>query len=90
MKRPFIVCHILSAIGGKISGEFMSSPDAAGARASYGNLREFYQCDSILYGTNTMAESYGLVEKLPKAEKEYARDDLFLPCNGEAVGEIWN
>lgn len=78
MKRPFVVCHILSTLDGKISGGFMGLPEAAGARTEYGNLREFYKCDSILYGTTTMVESYGLARNLPKVDTQFPREDFIV------------
>ena len=34
--RPFVICHVMSAIDGRISGSFFS----AGASAGYGPYRE--------------------------------------------------
>lgn len=76
MKRPYVVCHILSTLDGKISGKFMGLPDIFAVRTAYGKLRDFYECDSIIYGTTTMAESYGLVKDLPAAGRKYLREDF--------------
>lgn len=74
--RPFAVCHILSTVDGKISGAFMGASEIAGARKAYGDLRDFYHCDALLYGTATMAESYGCVKNLPTAKEKYPREDF--------------
>lgn len=44
--RPFVVCHVMSAIDGHISGSFFG----AGASAGYGPYREIwadYECDAV-------------------------------------------
>ncbi len=67
MDRPFVVCHMLSSLDGKIDGEFFSAPECRPALAEYGNLRGFYGCQATLYGTTTMIGSYadGMVGELP-------------------------
>ena len=39
MDRPFVVCHMLSSLDGKIDGEFFSVPECRPALAEYGNRR---------------------------------------------------
>lgn len=80
--RPSVVCHVMSAIDGRISGRFFG----AGASAGYGPYREIwarYDCDAILNGAVTCAEIYadGYVSSLPAAAKKYERED-FLPNSG--------
>ena len=58
MNRPFVVCHMICSLDGKIDGEFMTVPQAKPALQEYGKLREFYQCQATLYGTTTMARSF--------------------------------
>ena len=58
MKHPFIVCHMLTSIDGKIDGAFMRDPACANIRAEYGNLRSFYDCQATIYGTPTAAGSF--------------------------------
>ena len=52
--RPYVVCHILMALDGKIDGACMS---AACAKA-YGQLRTTFDCQATIYGTTTMAGTY--------------------------------
>lgn len=42
MDRPYMICHILSALDGKISGEFMGTEAAQSAGAEYGRIRLQY------------------------------------------------
>ena len=54
MERPFVVCHMLASLDGKIDGAFFGAPEAAPALKAYGELRNFYGCQATLYGTTTM------------------------------------
>ena len=58
MKKPFVVCHMLTSLDGKIDGEFFSAPQTAPASRAYGELRGFYGCQATLYGTTTMIGGY--------------------------------
>lgn len=53
MNRPYIVCHILSALDGKITGAFMGTPAAS---EDYARIRSKYQANAWLYGTKTTKE----------------------------------
>ncbi|MCM1060186.1 MAG: dihydrofolate reductase family protein [Eubacterium sp.] len=78
MNRPFVVCHMLATVDGKTEGEFFSLPECVSAAAEYGNIRNFYDCQATLYGTATMLEGYsdGLAGNIPKAEKQYPKEDF--------------
>lgn len=56
----FVVCHILTSLDGKISGDFFGSTAAMKSAGIYGELRKTYNCDATLYGTNTMGEFIGM------------------------------
>ena len=58
MERPFVVCHMLASLDGKIDGAFFGAPEAAPALKAYGELRNFYGCQATLYGTTTMLGGY--------------------------------
>lgn len=75
MNRPYMICHMLSSINGKIDGDFMAA--AVTGREEFGAAREFYQCEATLYGTVTMAETYanGRVSSLPDPAGEISRED---------------
>lgn len=59
MKRPYTVCHILSALDGKITGAFIKTEAAAAAGKEYARIRLEYQADAWLYGTVTTKEFTG-------------------------------
>lgn len=56
MDRPYTICHILSALDGKITGAFMGTKSAGQAGAEYARIRTEYQADAWLYGTVTTKE----------------------------------
>ena len=58
MKKPYVICHMLTSIEGKIDGEWMSSAATSSALAKYGALRNTFDAQATLYGTVTMLGSY--------------------------------
>lgn len=83
MDRPFVVCHMLSSLDGKIDGEFFADPKCRPALAEYGKLRGYYGCQATLYGTTTMIDSYsdGMVWELPAASACYGKEDYVAPSD---------
>lgn len=89
MKRPFVVCHMLASLDGKIDGAFFGAPETAPALKTYGNFRRFYGCQATLYGTTTMLGGYadGRVSHLPPNKKILSKEDWINP-EGKAVGNF--
>lgn len=56
MERPYIICHIMSALDGKITGAFMGTKTAQTVSEEYARIRSEYQADAWLYGTVTTKE----------------------------------
>ena len=77
---PFVVCHMLTSLDGKIDGAYMSDPVCRPALTAYGQLRGYYDCQATLYGTVTMLGSYsdGLAPELSDAES-LPREDYLAP-----------
>ena len=72
--RPYVVCHMLMALDGRIDGACMS---AACAKA-YGHLRTTFDCQATIYGTTTMSGTYsdGLAPAtLPVSEADWPHED---------------
>ncbi|MCM1252858.1 MAG: dihydrofolate reductase family protein [Clostridium sp.] len=57
-EKPFIVCHILSAVNGKIAGDFFRVPELEPISAAYRKIRADYQCKATVCGAVTAAEIY--------------------------------
>lgn len=64
MKRPYVICHILSSLDGKINGPFMSAKATRTLGGAYGNLRCEMNADAWLYGTTTVKEFLNFREPL--------------------------
>ena len=56
--RPYIVCHILSSLNGRIDGDFFSMEETMAVYPEFGRIRETYNCDAALHGAVTAAEIY--------------------------------
>lgn len=69
MKRPYTICHIFSALDGAITGDFMKMSETIKAREQYGELRNTFESNAILYGTTTMLDFCdGYLKNLPKTD----------------------
>ena len=72
--RPYVVCHMLMALDGKIDGACVSVDCAR----SYGQLRAAFDCQATVYGTSTMLGTYsdGLAPvDLPAGETIWPHED---------------
>lgn len=79
MKRPYVVCHILSSLDGKINGPFMSTQSAGNLAREYGRLRTEMSADAWMYGTSTTKEftahsTPALKSDSPVVEGDFAAD----------------
>lgn len=87
--KPYVVCHMLTSLDGKIDGAYMSAPECKLALATYGELRETFRCQATLYGTTTMAGSYsdGYLEQLQTGgdgiSGEVSREDFIAVSDAE-------
>lgn len=59
MERPYVICHILSSLDGKINGPFMGTEAVGTLGAEYGKYRTKMNADAWLYGTTTTKEFTG-------------------------------
>ena len=77
MNRPYVICHMLSSLDGKIDGTFFSAPECAPALRKFSKARDFYSCSATLYGTTTMEGGYadGRIGSLPSGEAVSSRED---------------
>lgn len=77
MDQPFVVCHMLSSLDGKIDGDFFALPEAGPALQAYGSIRsKFYHCQAIVYGATTAAGfAAGPMAQLPEADAHLPMGD---------------
>lgn len=81
--RPYIICHILSSVDGRISGSLFNAPETRQAQQVYSDIRKDYDCAAVLNGTVTCAQIYsdGYAGDLPKAGGEVVREDHIADTN---------
>lgn len=53
MVKPYTICHILSALDGKISGDFFQTESAKNASGEYAKIRKEFNAEAWLFGTTT-------------------------------------
>lgn len=80
--RPFVVCHMLSTVDGRIDGALFSTPECAEARREYGRLRSVFNCTATLYGTTTALEfAGGEAGELSRPKQLLPYTDYKAPAN---------
>ena len=47
MDRPYIICHMETALDGKITGPYMDTPEAESASEEYEQVNRFYHPPSM-------------------------------------------
>lgn len=63
MKKPYTVCHMLTALDGKITGEYMKSSFVETAEDVYEKINEEYNPDAWLCGRVTTDENFTFYNK---------------------------
>lgn len=96
MKRPYVICHILSALDGKIAGDFMGTAANRKASEAYSRIREAYGAQAWLYGTTTTKEFTGCRKPALESLCENVPDGDYVAASGwklyyvsvDTLGEI--
>lgn len=58
MNKPCVICHMLTSIDGKVTGDFLRSPAAADAVEEYYRINREFAADAYACGRITMEESF--------------------------------
>ena len=85
MNRPDIICHMVTSIDGKVTGEFLSRPECEKATDIYYELNREYNkngANGFICGRVTMESSFtgGWYPDLTKYEPASYKDD-YIPDN---------
>ena len=85
MNRPHIICHMVTSIDGKVTGEFLSRPECEKATDIYYELNREYNkngANGFICGRVTMESSFtgGWYPDLTKYEPVENKDD-YIPDN---------
>ena len=91
-----MICHILSALNGKISGSFMGTKSSRFMGGEYARIRTVYHADAWLYGTTTTKEFTGFqrpvldgsVTSVPEGDFVARRNAAFYYVSVDTEGEI--
>lgn len=73
MNRPYVICHMLSSIDGKVTGEFLFLPNRTKASEIYYEINRNYKADAFACGRVTMEESF--------TKKWYPNLDEYQECD---------
>ncbi|MBQ7957834.1 MAG: dihydrofolate reductase family protein [Clostridia bacterium] len=58
MNRPYIICHMVTSLDGKVTGEFLSKPECADACEIYYDINRKLKSDGFICGRITMEGSF--------------------------------
>lgn len=78
MDRAYMICHILSSLDGKITGDFIRTESTTAVQTEFARLRSEYHADAWIYGTTTTMEflhgKKAVTEEIPEEEEEPEED----------------
>lgn len=85
MERPKIICHMLTSINGKISGDYMKSKYAIAGSQAYETTNDSYRSQAWLCGRVTMEKNFTNFNKpkLKEIKTPYPRTDYVVQENVE-------
>lgn len=83
MERPYVICHILSSLDGKINGPFMGTEAVGALGAEYGKYRTMVNADAWLYGTTTTKEFTGFRKPVLEKSDEVPDGDFVADDRAE-------
>ncbi len=58
MNRPYVICHMVTSIDGKVTGTFLSRPNHGGESEIYYQINRDYKADAYACGRVTMQGSF--------------------------------
>ncbi len=78
MTRPYIICHMVMSIDGKVTGDFLFRPECAGAAEVYYEINRKRKANGFICGRVTMEGSFtgGNVPDLSAYEPIHSKEDV--------------
>lgn len=58
MERPYIICHMVTSIDGKVTGDFLSKPESLNAVEVYYDINRKFKSNGFICGRVTMETSF--------------------------------
>ena len=89
IERPYIVCHMLTSIDGKVTGKFLSELKCDKFCKFYYKIHSNYNADGFICGKNTMIEGFteGFKPDLsPFKDKKFDRNDFVAKKDYKSFG----
>ena len=58
MNRPYIICHMVMSLDGKVTGDFLFTPECEGTTEIYYEINRKLKCNGFICGRVTMESSF--------------------------------
>ncbi len=58
MNRPYIICHMVTSLDGKVTGDFLFTPECESATEIYYEINRKLRCNGFICGRVTMEGSF--------------------------------
>ena len=83
MNRPYIICHMLQSIDGRISGQFFHDENTQNLSSIYKEMSNQFTADGIIYGSVTAKEifTYGNPKQIYTDSKQNIEKEDFIVEN---------
>lgn len=78
MDRPYIICHMVTALDGKITGPYMDTQEAESASEEYERINQFYHPQAWVNGRITVDENFTFYKapELPDNVPDFPKADF--------------
>ena len=86
MQKPYIICHMMTSLDGKIEGEYMKTQEADFLGAQYDILHDGFNAKAWICGRVTFDDNFTFYEKLDLskfANAKVAREDFIADKNNK-------
>ncbi len=87
MNRPYIICHMVTSLDGKVTGDFLSSPECADACETYYEINRNLKSNGFICGRVTMESSFTAGYYPDLSQYEPVKHDLDLKMDFMLDGE---
>lgn len=97
MDRPYIICHMVTSLDGKVTGDFLGKSAYSGLIEDYYRIHREYKADGFLCGRVTMEGSFPQPPALPAVydgppiarEDHIAEKAAFYAVAIDPWGKLW-
>ncbi len=98
MNRPYIICHMITSIDGKITGDFLGDEKFSSHIEDYYRLNREFKADAFLCGRTTMGESFAqekpknvnVTSPIEKVDFIAKKSEFYAVCIDSKGKQWWN